>query len=120
MASGKTTSRKTHHGIIHSKDSYYGQKEPDRMPIAEELRAHYHAWSAGGALLSEMESATLFVLASILRVRAGSIILVASNKWMKLRLKEGKESTTAMDDMIETALEAVRILNTQDQSRSKS
>jgi uridine phosphorylase len=120
VSSGKTSGRKIHHGIIHSKDSYYGQKEPDRMPIGEELRAHYHAWSAGGALLSEMESATLFVLASILRVRAGSICLTASNKWMGIRLKEGKESKTAMDDMIESALEAVQILNTQDQSRSKS
>ena len=117
-SSGKNKGRKIRHGIIHSKDSFYGQKEPDRMPIAEELRARYHAWSAGGALLSEMESAALFILASILRVRAGSICLVASNKWMNLRLKEGKESTTAMDDMIECALAAVRLLDEEDQSRS--
>ena len=115
---GKDKGRKIHRGIIHSKDSFYGQKEPERMPIAEELRLRYLAWSAGGALLSEMESAALFILASILRVRAGCICLVASNKWMKLRLKEGEESTTAMDDMIECALAAVRMLDKEDQSRS--
>lgn len=115
---GNYKGRRIRRGIIHSKDSFYGQKEPERMPIAEELHLRYQAWSAGGALLSEMESAALFVLASILRVRAGSIILVASNKWMKLRLKEGEEATSAMDDMIECALTAVRILDKEDQSRS--
>jgi uridine phosphorylase len=115
--SGNYRGRNIHHGIIHSKDSFYGQKEPERMPIAEELRLRYQAWSAGGALLSEMESAALFVLGSILRVRAGSICLTASNKWMKLRLKEGEESKTAMDDMIECALAAVQTLDKEDQSR---
>jgi uridine phosphorylase len=106
--------RKIFRGITHSKDSFYGQKEPERMPLAAMLLNQYEAWTAGGALVSEMESAALFVVASCLKVRAGAIILVASNKWMKRRLKEGEESRNAMDDMIEFALAAVRQLANKD------
>jgi uridine phosphorylase len=102
--------RKILRGIIHSKDSYYGQKEPERMPLAAQLVQQYQSWTAGGALISEMESATLFIVAACLKVRAGSIILVASNKWMKRRLQEGAESRDAMSDMIEYSLASVRAL----------
>ncbi len=94
-------------GILHSKDSFYGQKEPERMPLAAMLLEQYNAWTKGGALVSEMEAAALFISAAVLKVRAGAIILVASNKWMKTRLKE-EESRQAMDDMIEYTLAAVR------------
>lgn len=93
-------------GIIHSKDSFYGQKEPERMPLADMLLRQYEPWTKGGALVSEMEAAALFITASVLKIRAGAIILVASNKWMKTRLKE-EESRQAMSDMIDHTLAAV-------------
>ena len=99
-------------GILHSKDSFYGQKEPERMPLADMLLNQYESWTKGGALVSEMEAAALFITASVLKVRTGAIILVASNKWMKTRLKE-EESREAMSDMIEYTLAAVRQLEKQ-------
>jgi uridine phosphorylase len=99
-------------GILHSKDSFYGQKEPERMPLADMLVNQYESWTKGGALVSEMEAAALFITASVLKVRAGAIILVASNKWMKTRLKEEKNRQT-MGDMIEYTLAAVRLLEEQ-------
>jgi uridine phosphorylase len=63
-------------GVAQSKDSFYGQHEPERMPIAAELAARWHAWTAGGAVCSEMEAAALFIVASTLRVRAGGVMMM--------------------------------------------
>lgn len=67
-------------GVVHSKDSFYGQREPERMPVAAELRARWSAWKAGGALCSEMEAAAIFVVAATRGLRAGGLMLVAGNQ----------------------------------------
>jgi uridine phosphorylase len=69
-----------HVGVVHSKDSFYGQREPERMPVADELSARWRAWKAGGALCSEMEAAAILVVASTLGLRAGGLMLVAGNQ----------------------------------------
>jgi uridine phosphorylase len=68
-----------HLGVAQSKDSFYGQHEPQRMPIAAELARRWDAWMAGGAIASEMEASTLFIVASTLRVRAGGAMLIFQN-----------------------------------------
>ena len=45
-----------HVGITQSKDSFYGQHEPERMPIARQLQDRWQAWIAGGTICSEMEA----------------------------------------------------------------
>lgn len=69
-----------HIGISHSKDSFYGQHDPARMPVGPDLLRRWDAWKAGGCLCSEMEASALFVLASIYRKRAGGIMLIAANQ----------------------------------------
>jgi uridine phosphorylase len=69
-----------HVGVVHSKDSYYGQREPARMPAASELGARWGAWLRAGVLCSEMEAAALFVVARVLGIRAGALLLVAGNQ----------------------------------------
>lgn len=68
-----------HIGISHSKDSYYGQVEPERMPIADYLQERWTAWVRGGTICAEMESATLMTLGAIYGLRTGSIALIAIN-----------------------------------------
>lgn len=70
----------SHTGVVQCKDSFYGQHAPDSMPIASELNAKWEAWIRAGALTSEMESATLFVVGSTRRVRVGSVLLVVANQ----------------------------------------
>jgi uridine phosphorylase len=65
-----------HVGITQSKDSYFGQHEPERMPVARKLQDQWDAWVQGGALCSEMEASTIFVLSSVLRCRAGGIMII--------------------------------------------
>ena len=66
--------RRFHTGIVHSKDSFYGEVQSDRMPMKRHLQERWQTWIDGGTLCSEMEAATLFVVASILRKRAGALM----------------------------------------------
>lgn len=95
--------RVRHHvGLTHSKDSFYGEVEPDRMPLADELKARWQAWVRGGVLCSEMEAAALFVLCSVLRKRAGGLMMVAGG------------SHPGMDNLCETAVQGLRHLIARD------
>jgi uridine phosphorylase len=97
---------RSHTGISHSKDSFYGQHQPERMPIASHLIERWHTWRAGGAICAEMETATLFVLSSIYKVRAGSVLLIAINQTGDEPRIRAFDPTPA----IRTAVEAVKIL----------
>ena len=78
-AGARATGHRFRVGVAQSKDSFYGQHEPARMPIAGELAARWQAWTAGGAICSEMEAATLYIVASTLRVRAGGVMLMVQS-----------------------------------------
>lgn len=93
-------------GVLHSKDSFYSHRDPDRLPVAQEMRGKRAAWMAGGALASEMETSTLFVLGSMLRVRTGSICLVASSQDASTRLTP-EESERLVEKVVTAALDAL-------------
>jgi uridine phosphorylase len=61
-------------GIAHSKDSFYGQHDPDGLPGGPRLKERWEAWRQGNVVASEMETSALFVIASIRKVRAGAIM----------------------------------------------
>ena len=68
-----------HVGIVKCKDAYYGQHDPERMGVEDELFMKHENFVRGGAIAGEMESATLFVVASVLRVRCGAIFMIGNN-----------------------------------------
>lgn len=92
-----------HVGLSHSKDSFYGEVQPERMPLADELKGRWQAWVQGGVLCSEMEAAALFVISSILGQRAGGLMIAAGVH-------------QSLDTLCSTAVEAVRRLITLDQT----
>lgn len=102
-----------HTGVVQCKDAFYGQHSPERMPVSYELLNKWEAWKRLGCLASEMESAALFIVASALRVRVGSVFLVVANQE---REKLGLENPVVHDtDMaIRTAIGAIRRLIAQD------
>ena len=69
-----------HTGVVQSKDAFYGQHEPEAMPVGYELLNKWEAWKKMGCLASEMESAALFIVAAHLKVRCGSDFLVMGNQ----------------------------------------
>jgi len=102
---------KPHHlGISQSKDSFYGQHQPERMPIADHLLERWKAWKMGGTICSEMEAATIFIISSILRKRAGGIMMIG----MREEDEEKRKAFFDLSGLIETAVEAVKILIEQD------
>lgn len=72
-----------HTGVVQCKDSFYGQHSPARMPVSYELLNKWNAWKKLGVLASEMESATLFVVAAALGARCGSVLNVIWNQERK-------------------------------------
>ena len=104
-----------HTGVVQCKDAFYGQHEPETKPVSYELMNKWEAWKRLGCLASEMESAALFVVASHLKVRAGSCFLVLANQE---REKLGLDNPVVHDtDMaIQVAVEAVRKLIREDSS----
>jgi len=63
-------------GICQSKDSFFGEVEPERMPVAPYLDYKWKAWQKGGVEASEMEAATLFTLAQIKKLKASAVLAV--------------------------------------------
>ncbi len=55
----KNLKKPWHVGVVHCKDSFYGQHEPERMPVSYELLAKWEACWRLGVLASEMESEAL-------------------------------------------------------------
>lgn len=111
--SAKEKKAKFKTGIVHCKDSFYGQKSAERMPIRNSLVSDWSAYIDGGALCSEMESATLFIVGSYRKVRVGSVIAIASNQEREkqgLKSKRNDDATLA----IEVAIDAIRKLILED------
>jgi uridine phosphorylase len=96
-----------HVGVVQSKDSFYGQHEPESKPVSYWLMNRWEAWIACGALGSEMETAALFTVANTLHVRAGAVLLALANQE---REKAGLPNPQEHDPerAITTAVEAIR------------
>lgn len=102
-----------HVGVVQCKDAFYGQHSPETKPVSYELLNKWDAWVKLGCKASEMESAALFVVASYLKVRVGSVFLVMANQE---RAKQGLDNPVVHDTdaAIRVAVEAVRELIKED------
>lgn len=109
-----------HLGPTQSKDSFYGEVEPDRMPMDQRLLARWKAWIAGGAVCSEMEAAAIFILSSLYRVRAGGVMLMIAPPPENLTEKEQKalEKLHDVHRPIKVAIEGLKELIKLDQKSS--
>ncbi|NLP46454.1 MAG: uridine phosphorylase [Epulopiscium sp.] len=105
----KKLNKTFHTGVVHCKDSFYGQHNPNRMPVSYQLNNQWDAWMKAGCLASEMESAALFTVSSVLGARAGCVLSVI---WNQEREKQGLENSKNYDtsDGIRIAIEAIRLL----------
>ena len=106
-----------HTGVVQCKDSFFGQHEPEVMPVSYELENKWQAWLRMGCLASEMESAALFIAGQFLRVRVGSCFLVVANQE---RAKKGLPNKQAHDTelAITVGVEALRRLIEQDKAKN--
>ncbi len=78
------------------------------MPVAPDLLNRWRAWEIGGAICSEMEAAALFIVSSMLKVRAGGVMQM-----------HGIGPVEPLDNLIKVAIGGLRELIAMDNSSTK-
>jgi uridine phosphorylase len=73
------------------------------MPIADTLRQRWSAWQRGGAICSEMEAASIFIVASVLGVRAGAVVDIHGLD----QAGEPSRADASLDRLLDTAVDAM-------------
>jgi uridine phosphorylase len=99
-----------HVGIIRSVDALYSDLVPESMPRPH-LRDELEMWSKAGVLSNDMETSTLFVVARLRKLRAGTINLCVDE------LGAGEIhhlDPSYMDRMLKVAVDAIRLLIKRD------
>ena len=111
VEAARQQNRPVHTGVVQSKDSFYGQHSPQRMPTSSELNEKWRAWKRLGVLASEMEASTLFTVGATLNVRTGAVFL---SVWNQERANAGLDTNT--DEVhdttaaIKVAVDAIKLL----------
>lgn len=88
-------------GVVQSKDSFYGQHSPNRMPTSGELLAKWEAWKRLHVLASEMEASTLFTVGASLGIATGAVFLTV---WNQERFLAGLDSDGGEEHDTERAI----------------
>lgn len=106
-----------HVGVVQSKDSFYGEIEPEKMPVAEHLVNRWESYVRCGCLTSEMEAATIFSVAIARHVRAGAVLTAL---WNVERSKAGLPDPVchSSERAIKCAVEAIKILIESDRKKN--
>lgn len=115
-ASSEDLGFRTHTGVVQCKDSFYGQHSPEKSPVYYELLNKWESWKRLGVKASEMESATLFVVAAALGVRCGSCFHVV---WNQEREKLGMfmNMTEDTSGAIRVGIEAMKRIIASDKKK---
>ncbi len=112
----KARGSRYHLGVVQCKDAFYGQHDPDSMAVGYELKDKWNAWIRCGAKCSEMESAALFIVGAVRRLRVGSVLAVFANQTRReMGLEDPKCYDTA--EAVDTAVDAIRLLIDRDREQ---
>ena len=109
----KARGSRFHVGVVQCKDAFYGQHDPDSMGVHYELKNKWDAWVRCGTKCSEMESAALFLVGSLRRLRVGAVLAVFANQ---TRREMGLDDPKCYDteEAIAVAVDALRLLIRRD------
>lgn len=102
-----------HVGVVHSKDSFYGEVEPEASPMSHDIEQRWNAYMRCGCLTSEMECAAVFSVGLARRARCGAVLTAL---WNVERSKQNLPDQITYDSSraIRCAIEAIRILIVQE------
>ncbi|MBR5140187.1 MAG: uridine phosphorylase [Clostridia bacterium] len=115
VSAAKASGLDYHTGVVQSKDSFYGQHSPKRMPIAAALLEKWEAWKRLGVLASEMEASTLFTVCSSLGARSGALFMsVWNQERYDAGLDTGENESHDTSPTIKIAIEALKLLIADD------
>lgn len=96
-------------GVVHSKDSFYGEVEPQESPVGDKLLKNWNAYKKCGCIASEMECAAIFSVGLSKGVRCGAVLTAL---WNVERSKEGLLDAITYDssEAIRCAVNAIGIM----------
>ena len=114
----RSMDKRVHVGVSQSKDSFYGQHDPARMPVASRLQERWSAWIGGGAICSEMEAAPLYIVASVLRVRAGGLMMVMGHPDQS-PMSDAEWEASKVEHLLPVAIEGMREIIRRDLANSR-
>ena len=104
-----------HVGVVLSNDAFYAEMEPERFPLEASIRDGWRAWARAGCLAAEMETATLFTVARVRRVRAGAVLAVIDQAAAGIGGMPDPHRLP-LDAAVDTAIGALRRLIARDAS----
>jgi len=101
---------RAHLGVSQTKDAFYTEEDDPALPRYEEIRRDWKAYQKANVLASSMESAAIFSVAMIRRLRAAEILAIIGSTYSgEMIVKK-----VGIDEMIATAIEAIRIVAARD------
>lgn len=102
-----------HVGVVHSKDSFYGEVEPESSAVPDKLLDSWRGYEKCGCLTSEMECAAIFSVCLLRGARAGAVLTAL---WNVERSKRGLPDNITDDSTraIRCAVNAVKLLIAKD------
>ncbi len=105
--------KRYHVGVVHSKDSFYGETNPETMPQEVWLKNNWDGYLKSGCLTSEMECAAVFSVAQVRNVRAGAVLTCL---WNVERSKTGEKNLmcNSSERAIKCAISAIKKLIEKD------
>lgn len=112
---------KTYHvGVVHSKDSFYGEVNPDGSAVGENIKSRWDSYVKCGCLASEMECAAIYAVGIVrsvfpLHIRCGGVLTAL---WNAERAKKNMPDTITEDSTrgIKCAVRALELLIEKDQA----
>ncbi len=114
------TGNNYHVGVVHSKDSFYGEVEPENSPVYRDINERWEAYLKCGCLTSEMECAAIFSVGIARKARCSGVLTAL---WNVERSKAGLPDKMTDDSTkaITCAVDAIKILidSDKDQIRHK-
>lgn len=102
-----------HVGVVHSKDSFYGEVEPEKSAVSGKLLANWEGYRRCGCLTSEMECAAIFSVGLVRGARCGAVLTAL---WNVDRSAAGLPDNITNDSSraIHCAVRAIEILINKD------
>ncbi len=112
--------KKYHVGVVHSKDSFYGEVNPDGSAVGENIKSRWDSYVKCGCLASEMECAAIYAVGIVrsvfpIKIRCGGVLTAL---WNAERSKKNMPDTITEDSSrgIKCAVRAMELLIEQDRA----
>lgn len=115
---GTEPGKRFHVGVVHSKDSFYGEVNPERSAVADNIISRWDSYVKCGCLTSEMECAAIYAVGLTRsefpkKIRCGGVLTAL---WNAERHKRGMPDTPTDDSTrgIKCAVRAIELLIERD------